>query len=75
MKEILSEYSLKELSFPEEVEVNIREKDGKRLIFINNFSDRTVYIDIKKKLFDLISEKFVNGELELSPFGVMILED
>jgi len=74
MKQLLSEYSIKDIVFPEEVEVNIREKDGRRFVFITNFSDKSVSIKIKRDMRDLITDKYINGETELSPFGIMILE-
>ncbi|MBC7320366.1 beta-galactosidase trimerization domain-containing protein, partial [bacterium] len=75
MKELLSGYALKELNFPEEVEVNTREKDGKRFIFINNFSDKETHIEVKKGMIDLITERYLQGTVELGPFEVMVLEE
>lgn len=74
MKQLLDEYSVKDIVFPEEVEVNVREKNGKSFIFITNFSDRSVSINIKRSMTDLITQRAIEGEVELSPFGVMILE-
>jgi len=72
---LLSGYALKEILFPEEVEVNIREKDDRRFIFVNNFSDKMTQIEIKREMFDLIAEKSVQGKITMDPFGIMILED
>lgn len=74
MKQLLSEYAVKDIIFPEEVEINIREKEGKKFIFVNNFSDRTVRIELKSSKIDLIDNKPVQGEMELPPFGIMVLE-
>jgi beta-galactosidase len=75
IEELLSEYSLKDIVFPEDVEVNIREKDGKKLIFVNNFSDKEVIIEVKKPIYELIREETIQGDIKLSPFGIMILEE
>ena len=75
IEKLLSEYSLKDVDFPEDVEVNTREKDGKKLIFINNFSDKEVIIEVKKPFYELLKERTVQGEIKLSPFEIMILEE
>lgn len=75
MEQLLSEYAIKDITFPEEVEINVREKGGKRFIFITNFNDKAVTIEVKNSKTDLISDKPVQGEIELSPFGTMVLEE
>jgi len=74
MGECLSTFAIKDIIFPEEVEVNTREKDGKKFIFITNFSDSSKKITLIKPFLEMIKEVKLEGEVELEPFGVIILE-
>jgi beta-galactosidase GanA len=66
--------AIKDIIFPEEVEVNTREKDGKKFIFVTNFSDKSQKITINSPIVDLIREDTLEGEIDLEPFRVSILE-
>ncbi len=71
--EILEDASLKDIQVPEEVEVSIREKDGKKFIFVINFSEAPSKISLKRSYRELIKGEKMEGKITLDPFGVMVL--
>jgi len=73
MEEILKDLSLKDIKVPDEVEITTREKDGKRFIFIMNFSDRASRVSLDTEYTELIKQKELQGEVNLDPFEVLIL--
>ena len=65
------------LELPRPVELCIREdaENGKRLIFLLNYSDDEQTITLHQPITDLLSETEVQGVIRLAPFGVCILSE
>ena len=62
------------VELPECCEVALREKDGKKYLFILNFSGDKVNIICKKPLQNLLNGQTLSGTAELSGFDVVVLE-
>jgi len=73
MEKALEGLALESIKVLDEVEIATREKEGKRFVFIMNFSDKPSRIFLKKKFTELIKEKRLEGEVILNPFEVLIL--
>jgi len=57
---------------PEGVEVAVRHKEGKPILFVFNFTDEPKLVPLQGGRLDLLSRRREDGELELEPFGVRI---
>jgi len=73
MREILEDLGLKDIKYPNEVEVAIREKEDKRFIFLMNFSGKSCKVSLAREYMDLVAEKRVYGKVKVEPFGVLVL--
>lgn len=58
---------------PDNVEVTLREAEGRRLLFVLNTDERTVEIASLPKGADLLSGNAVNGCLSLGPHGSAVI--
>lgn len=59
---------------PEHVELVLREKDGKRWIFVLNYLSKPQTVTLKKPMHSLLDGKAAEGVQTLPAFGVMVLE-
>jgi len=59
---------------PEHVEMVLREKDGKRWLFLLNYLSAPQEITLKKEMRSLFTGEVLQGRQLLSPFGVMVTE-
>lgn len=60
---------------PDGVTATMREKDGRKFVFVQNYSNEQRSIDLGDKSFkDLLTGKERVGETELEPYGVLVLE-
>ena len=57
---------------PEEVELSIREKDGKQYVFALNYTREEQKITLKQETDDLFSGEKASREQVLEPFGVRV---
>jgi len=73
MRKVLKGLELEEIRCPDEVEIAIRQKEDKKLIFLMNFSDKSSEVSLSREYVDLITEKKLSGKVEVEPFGVMLL--
>lgn len=72
---ILAQHDIKsKWSSPENVEITLRHKDGKSIIFILNHNPDTVEVDLGSGSFrDLLYDKDVSGRIALQAYDVQIL--
>ncbi len=61
------------IKVPDEVEITLREKNGKKFIFVMNFSDKSSRIFLNKEYTELKEKKKLQGEINFAPFEVLIL--
>lgn len=61
------------LPVPEGVEVTKRTKDGKEYIFLLNFNNYDVCIELPQEFYELITQKLFGGRVVLRAKEVMIL--
>ena len=73
MEKVLPSLTLKSIKAPDEVEITTREKEGKRFIFVMNFSDKSSKIFLDKEYTELMKGKRLKGKVGLEPFEVLIL--
>jgi len=59
---------------PEDVELALREKDGRKFLMVLNFMPESRTIVLKKESVSLFSGEKVTGEFTLKPFGVEVFE-
>jgi beta-galactosidase len=59
---------------PSEVELGIRSSHEKDYLFLLNYSDQQANIHVKKALNELLSGTRVEREVQIPPYGVMVLE-
>ncbi|MDM5337388.1 beta-galactosidase [Fictibacillus enclensis] len=69
----LSNYQ-NQFTLPEEIELAIRQKDGKEYTFLLNYSDKTQEIGVKKEFKDLLTGNKIINKVNLKPYDVMVLE-
>ncbi|WOZ36213.1 beta-galactosidase [Paenibacillus polymyxa] len=62
------------LDVPSEVEVGIRASNGTSYLFLLNYSGESVIITMKKSSKDLLTDTWIEGEVSMPPYGVIILE-
>jgi beta-galactosidase len=60
------------IELPEDCEIAVRGKDGKKYIFVLNYSKKSQTVVLKKQLTDLYSGKPLSGALELAPYGTAV---
>jgi len=61
---------VEEIRCPDEVEIVIRQKEDKKLIFLMNFSDKSSEVSLSREYVDLITEKKLSSAQEELP-GIM----
>lgn len=59
---------------PSSCEISIRQKDGRAWLFILNYENSSAQIQMKKKLWDVLEQKYIEENMILEPFGVKVLE-
>jgi beta-galactosidase len=59
---------------PEELELAVREKDGKRFSFILNYSRKPQSMWLKKELREMLTGSVNTGEVVVDGYGVQIYE-
>ena len=57
---------------PEDCEIAVREKGGKKFIFVLNYTKQAKIVTLKKQMIDLYAAKTVSGEVELPPYGTAV---
>jgi beta-galactosidase len=57
----------------EEVETVLRAKEGKKYLFLLNYSFKSQKVVLRRALRDLFSESEVSGTLDMKPFEVRVL--
>jgi len=73
IKKILKDFVFEDIKTPDEVEIATREKEGKKFIFLMNFSNKSPRILLNKEYIDLIKGESIKGEIKLNPFDIFIL--
>jgi len=73
IEKVLKGLALESIKAPDEVEITTREKEGKRFIFVMNFSDKPSRIFLGEEHTELIKGKRLKGKINLGPFEVLIL--
>ena len=58
---------------PADVELVLREKDGKRWLFVLNYQDREMEITLKREMLSLLEDKMLCGAVSLRPYEVKVL--
>ena len=57
---------------PESVELVMREKGGKRWLFVLNYLTQEQTINLNRTLFSLLEQAETFGEITLPPYGVAV---
>lgn len=60
------------LLLPKEVELAVRKKDGTAYLFVLNYQQRAVEIEVKRPMQELLSGQTLNGKLKMKPYEVMV---
>jgi beta-galactosidase len=63
------------LEAPECCEVAVRKGNGRHFIFVLNFSQGNCRVHLKEELLNICSGEKKSGEVELPPFGTLVLEE
>jgi len=63
------------LKVPDTVEVSMREKAGTRIFFLLNHNSSSVRITFYKPMRDFLTERTINGNYDLPPHGILVLDD
>lgn len=63
------------LKVPENVEVSMRQKDETKLYFLLNHQHTSVRIQLLKPMHDFLTGKTLNGNYDLPPHGVLVLDE
>ena len=63
----------KEIELPAEVEIAVREKDGKSYYFLLNYSKEEKTVRCLQPFTDMDTHKELQGELVLAPYGTKVL--
>ncbi|QGQ97746.1 beta-galactosidase [Paenibacillus psychroresistens] len=59
---------------PWQVEVAIRESKESSFIFLLNYSDQAETLFFKQKVYDILNERWLTGEVEIIAFDVIIIK-
>jgi beta-galactosidase len=57
---------------PEDCEIAVREKDGKKFIFALNYSKKAQTLTLQRPLTEIFSAKTASGAFELPPYGTAV---
>lgn len=60
------------IQLPKELELAIREKDNVKYLFVLNYLDKDMEIELKVPMYDLLSNTMRSGSLVLGKYGVAI---
>ena len=60
------------LALPECCELAVREKDGRKYLFVLNYAPQSVPIDVKEEMWELFAAETVRGEVEVDAYEVKI---
>lgn len=60
------------LALPECCELAVREKEGKKYLFVLNYASEAVKAEVKAEMFDFFEDQKVCGEVELGTYEVKI---
>jgi beta-galactosidase len=63
------------LKVPDTVEVSMRQKDGTKIFFLLNHQTTPVRIHFYKPMHDFLSGSTLNGNYDLPPHGVLVLDE
>jgi hypothetical protein len=63
------------LKVPDTVEVSMREKAGARIYFLLNHQSSAVRIVFYKPMRDYLTDRTLNGNFDLPPHGILVLEE
>ncbi len=58
---------------PEDCELAVREKEGRKYFFLLNYTKEEQTVDIKQPMRDLLEQRPVQGKQSLPPYGVKVL--
>lgn len=64
-----------QFDLPEEIELSVRQKDGKEYTFLLNYSGKQQNIRVKKEFTNAITGNSVSEEVTLKPYDVLVLEN
>lgn len=62
------------VDLPECCEVAVRNNDGNRYMFILNYSDDLTTVEFKTGVRNIITDEIVQGKVNLSKYGVLLVE-
>ncbi len=60
------------LELPQECELAVRKKDGRKYYFVLNYKKTPVKIQVKEALVDLYTGETIRGQMELEAFGTRV---
>lgn len=63
------------LKVPENVEVSCRQKDDTKIYFLMNHQHSPVRIQFYKPMHDYLTDDLVQGNYDLPPYGVLVLDE
>lgn len=76
LKDITKELNLEralDFNLPEGVVANYRTNDDKKIVFIQNFTDKKITININKSYVDIISNKTYLDEIPIDSFSFVVI--
>ena len=62
------------VSCPEAVELSVREKDGRRWLFLLNYTGSDQEVTLRKSLANAVTAETLSGVVTLPPYGTLVLE-
>lgn len=62
------------LTLPEECELTVREKGDYSYLFVLNYADHDVKLEVKQEMKELFSGEVYYGKLSLEPYGVRVFQ-
>jgi len=63
----------KAISHPLGVSVQLRESETHHYYFVMNFTEKKQHVELKESFYELVSERDINGEVELPIYGTLVL--
>lgn len=60
---------------PEEVQIVLREKEGRKFYFVLNYMPGEKSVTVKRKMKNLLTDEECLGAVKMPAFGVMVLEE
>ncbi|OPJ58308.1 beta-galactosidase [Clostridium oryzae] len=62
------------IELPREAELAVRSNDSHQYIFVLNYMDHSIEVDVKKIANDLLSGEVISGKVSIEKYGVIVLE-